>query len=107
MIVTVYTIEETSFKHDSENSKQLLRFRDKSIRDKYLKNVTLRRYTAMLESGIAKPETFNPSKKSRTKLYFGFEHIDGEQYFRVKVGTEDIEIIETLTADDRQMKLEL
>jgi len=107
MITTVYTIEEIKFINGNEESKELLRFRDKITRDKYLKGVTLKHYKTLVEGGIVKPETFEPHEKSTTKLMFGFEHVDGIQYFRVKAGTENIEIIEEIYADDKQMKLEL
>ena len=107
MITTVYTIEEINFKNNNEDSRKLLRFRDKGTRDKYLKNVTMKHYVTLVESGIVKPSTYDLSKKSKLQAMFDFEHEDGVQEFRIKIGVEDIEIIEALASDDKQMKLEL
>ena len=107
MITTVFTITELSFRYGDEVTKKLLRFRDKGIRDKYLKNVTLRHYKSNVESGNYKPETYDVPVMSDTSVRFGFEAADGKWYYTVKAGVEEIEIIEALSSDEEQLKLEL
>ena len=107
MILTTYTIIETTFQEGVELESKTLRFRDKDTRNKYLKNITLKPYLAKVEAGDATVSTYDLNPRNRINFKTEFEDSAQNLIIRIKAGIEHIEIIESIYQNENQLQLDL